>query len=246
MGINSSVNKDERLVQARLLVELLEAGREDEAAVALENLSKLREIELFQEIGKLTRDLHDALSNFHVDSRIVSFAENEIPDAQARLNHVIAMTEQSANKTLTAIEAALPLSEQLEKRAIGLKDRWDRFRSREMKVEEFRGLTVEIDEFLTWTERNATDIHKGLCDIMMAQDFQDLTGQIIRRVITMVHEVEGHLVRLIRVSGEKVAMQLPKDESKIKAEGPQIPGIGKAEVCAGQDDVDDLLSSLGF
>lgn len=246
MSTNSSVNRDERLAQARVLVELLEAGREDEAALALEKLSKLREIELFQEIGKLTRELHDALSNFHVDSHIATFAESEIPDAKARLNHVIAMTEQAANKTLTAIEAALPRSEQLEQRAIGLKGRWDRFRNRDMKVEEFRGLSVEIDEFLTWTEGNATEIHKGLCDIMMAQDFQDLTGQIIRRVISMVHEVEGHLVRLIRVSGEKVAVQLKKEEPNIKAEGPQIPGVGKTEVCAGQDDVDDLLSSLGF
>lgn len=240
-----NIDKDERFLQARVLLESLEGGREEEAAAALEKLAKLREIELFQEIGKLTRELHDALNNFHIDDRIASLTSSEIPDAKARLNHVINMTEQAADKTLTAIEEALPRSEQLEKRSLALKRDWDRFRSRDMKVEEFRGLSVEIDEFLSWTENNATQIHKGLHDIMMAQDFQDLTGQIIRRVITMVHEVEGHLVRLIRVSGGKVVQQ-QTEESRIKAEGPQIPGLGKTDVCAGQDDVDDLLSSLGF
>lgn len=243
------VNKDEYLKQARQLVETLEAGNDSEANKLLETLASTRDKSLFQEIGKLTRELHDALTNIQVDTRVAQITETEIPDAKARLNHVISMTEQAAHKTLNAVEETLPLSEQLERRSIVLKKQWDRFRNRNMKVEEFRGLSKEIDEFLDWTANNATLIHKGLSDVMLAQDFQDLTGQIIRRVINMVQEVEQHLVGLIKVSGSRVCSSpapVNVEAERIKAEGPQLPNNNRTDVCNGQDDVDALLSSLGF
>lgn len=86
-------------------------------------------------------------------------------------------------------------------------------------------------------------------EVMMAQDFQDLTGQIITRVIELVEEVEGNLVELVRLTGERIAtVPDQKDDraEEIKAEGPHVPGLGDSKVVNGQDDVDDLLSSLGF
>ena len=204
----------------------------------------------------MTRQLHDSLNNFAVDSRVQSLAESDIPDAKARLNHVIEMTESSANRTLNAVEDTLPIAEQLQSVADSLHEKWGRFRNKDMNVEEFRGMSNEIDEFLSVTRDNAGQIHTNLSDVMMAQEFQDLTGQILRRVITLVQEVEDNLVELIRLSGgEKVEVEpgMPASqdtkitEDILQGVGPQVPGVGdEGGAVSGQDEVDDLLSSLGF
>jgi chemotaxis protein CheZ len=244
----SAGDKDELLERAKTLVAELESGNVDSAKGMIDGLAGMRESELFQEVGKLTRDLHDTIKNFQIDSRITNLTETEIPDAKERLNHVITLTQEAADKTLGIVEETLPKTEQLEQRAAELKAQWDRFRSRDMKVEEFRGLSQEIDEFLAWTADNATDIHGGLSEVMMAQSFQDLTGQIIRRVINLVQDVEENLVDLIKITGTKmVESKKVEPDDKIAAEGPAVPGVKtKNETVGNQDEVDDLLSSLGF
>ena len=174
------------LDQARALVKELDSGNMPAAEGLIERLSHIREQSLFQELGKMTRQLHDSLNNFAMDARMQSLAESDIPDAKARLNHVIEMTEASANRTLNAVEDTLPIAEQLQSVAKTLHEKWGRFRNKDMNVEEFRGMSNEIDEFLSVTKENAGQIHNNLSDVMMAQEFQDLTGQILRRVITRV------------------------------------------------------------
>ena len=240
------------LDQARTLVTELEAGNENAAGGLIEELSRMREQTLFQELGKMTRQLHDSLSSFALDSRMQSMAESDIPDAKARLNHVINMTEESANRTLSAVEGTLPIAEQLQDQANILHEKWDRFRNKDMNVEEFRGMSQEIGDFLDLTTTHASQIHGNLSEVMMAQGFQDLTGQIIRRVITLVTEMEDNLVELIRLSGDAEAgMQNSGDaettEDMMQGIGPQVPGVSDdGGSVSGQDEVDDLLSSLGF
>jgi chemotaxis protein CheZ len=239
---------------ARELVSQLEAGNAPDAEKLIEELGRVREQTLFQELGKMTRQLHDALNGFAVDSRMHSLAESEIPDAKARLNHVIEMTEQSANRTLTAVEGTLPIAESLQHEANTLHEKWGRFRNKDMNVAEFRDMSNEIDGFLAVTKENADRIHSNLSEVMMAQGFQDLTGQIIRRVISLVQEVEENLVELIRLSGgveaqaQAVSDQRGGEEGGImRGVGPQVPGVDTGgESVSGQDEVDDLLSSLGF
>ena len=102
------------LDQARALVQELETGNIPAAEGLIERLSQIREQSLFQELGKMTRQLHDSLNSFAVDSRMQSLAESDIPDAKARLNHVIEMTETSANRTLNAVDDTLPIAAQLQ------------------------------------------------------------------------------------------------------------------------------------
>ena len=240
------------LDQARTLVTELEAGNDSAAGGLIEELSRMREQTLFQELGKMTRQLHDSLTSFAVDSRMQSMAESDIPDAKARLNHVINMTEESANRTLSAVEGTLPIAEQLQDQANILHEKWDRFRNKDMNVEEFRGMSQEIGDFLDVTTTRASQIHGNLSEVMMAQGFQDLTGQIIRRVITLVTEVEDNLVELIRLSGDAEAgIETSGDaettEDIMQGIGPQVPGVSDdGGSVSGQDEVDDLLSSLGF
>lgn len=234
---------------ARKLVELIEQGNESGALEALETLSAIRESSLFQELGKLTRDLHNTINGFQLDSKITAMTERDIPDAKERLNHVITMTEQAADTTLNAVEASLPISDELQARVAQLQEGWGRFRTRDMDVNEFRALSHDLDEFFKWLILKTPELHGNLSDILMAQGFQDLTGQIIRRVITLVQEVEESLVGLVRITGQKMQQVQPPEEKRgpdIAAAGPVVPGVAHGDVVSGQDDVDDLLSSLGF
>lgn len=254
--IQTEICSEHGLERARKLVECIEQGNADEAERVMEELSALRESQLFRELGKLTRDLHDSLVNFQVDPKVTELAQKGIPDAKERLNHVITMTEEAADKTLTAVEGSLVQFEELRNRATRLQTNWGRFRKRDMDLEEFRAMSAEIDDFFKWLEQKGVEINSSLSDIMLAQDFQDLTGQIIRRVIALVQDVEDGLVGLIRVTGEKVGRDVEDKGSQkqekqkagpdIEAAGPVVPGVEHGDVVSGQDEVDDLLSSLGF
>jgi len=234
---------------ARELVQEIESGNEQGAIQVLDDLTKMRESELFQEMGRLTRELHESIKNFTMSDRIAELTVEEIPDAKERLNHVITMTEEAANKTLTAVEKGLPLSGDIEKCANELHEKWQSFQNRDLSVEEFRGLVKELDGFFPVLSGNAKTLNGHMSEIMMAQDFQDLTGQIIRRVITLVHDGEESLVEMIRLSGGKALEEkkAERQDKDIKAEGTHVPGTNaSADIVEGQDDVDDLLSSLGF
>jgi len=244
-----SEEKKYYLTQARALVENIEQGNDSEVNSLIESISKFHESMLFQEVGKLTRQLHETLNNFHVDTRVEALTKNEIPDAKERLNYVIKMTEDSANRTLSAVEAGLPIAEELKDKSNILNKKWRRFRQREMPVEEFRELSNEIDSYLSWSVIQSEKIRENFSHILMAQDFQDLTGQVIRRVINLVQEMEGNLVDMVRISGQRMKKE-PLEEnvgSDSKLDGPRIPGCDShKDRLSSQDDVDDLLSSIGF
>ena len=228
----------------RLIVEM-RSGNEDQAAKILDELVRTREVSLFHELGKLTREFHDALANFRVDARVSDLAEKEIPDARERLNHVITMTQTAADRTMSAVEHSLPLVEDIANVAVNLRAQWQRFQKREMNAQEFRELAKSIDAFLGTTETKSVDLKAKLNEMLMAQDFQDLTGQIIKRVIKLVEDVEVNLVNLIKLSSQKM-VPLNSQHEPIKAEGPKVPGVITEGTVSGQDAVDDLLSSLGF
>ena len=93
---------------------------------------------------------------------------------------------------------------------------------------------------------HAGEIHNNLSEMTLAQGFQDLTGQVLRQVIGLVEEVENNLVKLVKVAGQSQQSGETKQVDPLKAEGPQINAKNKPNVVNNQDDVDDLLSSLGF
>lgn len=249
---NQSESTDDRLQVARNLVSALESGDESEVATLLDTLGAQHERSLFNELGRLTRQLHEALNSFRMDSRLSEITETDIPDAKERLSYVVTMTEQAANRTLNAIEDSMPRLSRISDRSGELAQSWERFRSRELDVQEFRELSRELSEFLGCAKEESVAVSAQLSEVMMAQDFQDLTGQVIRRVIDLVQEVEEGLVGLVRVAGERMARtteEIPtaaENKNDSHGYGPAVPGVDKADVVHGQDEVDDLLSSLGF
>ncbi|MCP4041190.1 MAG: protein phosphatase CheZ [Gammaproteobacteria bacterium] len=245
-------NNGEVLDAARRLVEQLEANNQEEVSNLISELTRHKESTMFKEIGLLTRQLHDALHGVRMDSGLANLAETDLPEAKERLNYVISMTEQAANKTLNAVEEALPISDAMEERALQLQAEWERFTRRELDAKEFRELSNKVQEFFASVVDDSGRVHAKLNDVLMAQDFQDLTGQVIRRVTDMVQEVEENLVELIRRSSMSTMEEEPEPEPEppkiktSKGEGPQMNAEARDDVVSGQDDVDDLLSSLGF
>jgi chemotaxis protein CheZ len=243
-----SMNKTVQLEAARALVTALELDNENAAEHQLAILTQSQESELFHEVGKLTRELHEAMNNFNLDSRLVDLTENDIPNTRERLNYVITTTEEAAHKTLSYIDQTLPLASELKLTAEKIDESWHRFRMREMNADEFRSLSKEIEVYLPEVKQHSEQIHANLSEMMLAQGFQDLTGQVIRQVIDLVEEVEDNLVRLVKIAGQHIENK-PKDNKDvdpIKAEGPQINASDNPNVVNDQDEVDDLLSSLGF
>ncbi len=238
--------KSDLLSLARDLVAALEKGEQSVADGLLDEIAGLRETQLFKEIGRLTRQLHDTMISFSVDSKITTLTEHDIPDAKERLQYVIAMTEQAADQTLTAVENLLPISQQLNEQANDLSGKWGRFLDREMPLDEFKAMTAEITQHFDQSIGGLTQVQSGLNDILMAQGFQDITGQIIRRVIDLVQELESSMVKLISISSRKVGGEAQGVHPELP--GPVVPGIDDREgdVATSQVDVDDLLSSLGF
>ncbi|MFQ6370339.1 protein phosphatase CheZ [Shewanella sp. YIC-542] len=235
------------LEQAQELVALLSAGQQQQADDLLRELCQPIQQELFAEVGKLTRQLHNALNDFQLDNRLVELANNDIPDAKERLSFVIDITEQAANKTMDAVEECLPLSDALTTSLANIKPTWDRLMRRNLPLNEFKTLCHDVQHFMGQTGADSRRLHELLNQILLAQDFQDLTGQMIRRVIDLVKEVESNLVSLLTMFGAQPNDGLiSNQENNIDAEGPIHNAGVRQDVVTGQDEVDDLLSSLGF
>ncbi len=246
MADSKSFPLEDRLVKARAVVAALEQGDEVEAERILDEMGRVRENQLFQEICRLTRQLHDALAAFSADAKLVDLTENHIPDARERLRYVITLTEQAAATTLNAVETVLPVVERLNARLGLLSDQWERFLRRKMPYQEFKALSQDISAFLERLREDMELLQQQLGEVMMAQSFQDLTGQIIRRVIDLVEQAEDSLIQLIRVSSKPARrVSTPAEPSGLAAGGPVVPSLDQTAV-TNQDEVDDLLSSLGF
>ncbi|MFN3579899.1 MAG: protein phosphatase CheZ [Pseudomonas sp.] len=242
---------------ARQLVDYLEKGQFGEAILVIHAINQARDRGLYHEVGQLTRALHNAIVNFQIDtSHALGDAADvsKISDASDRLDYVVQLTDKAANRTMDLVESSAPLVAGLAQEASSLRADWQRLQRREMEPGEFRDLYRRVGEFLDKTESSSSEISAHLNDILIAQDYQDLTGQVIKRVTTLVHDVEESLVNLVRMAGHvdrMAGIEHGKNDAETKkistkGEGPQIHADKREDVVSGQDEVDDLLSSLGF
>ncbi|TMO80873.1 protein phosphatase [Pseudoalteromonas sp. S3776] len=245
------------LEQARQLVVFLENGEQDKADQLILDTASQEQSQLFAEVGKLTRQLHEALKSFELDTRLTDLTTDAIPDAKKRLNYVMEMTENAANKTMDAVEASLPIAQQLADEIAHIKPTWDRLMNREIELGEFKTLCHSIDKFMNSSHHKTDELQTLMTNVLMAQDFQDLTGQVIRRVIELVREVEESLIHLLTAFAaqddstveskeQQETEELVAAQTLAGPEGPIIDKESRSDVVSDQDEVDDLLSSLGF
>ena len=240
------------LSQAKALVAHLEAQEISAANEIIESVINPQENEtgMFEQVGELTRELHDSLVSFQNDTRLIDMTGYELPDAQERLNYVIEMTDKAANKTMDAVDACLPIADKLIVDLEAVMPNWQKLMARDLALGEFKALCHLLDSMIKESTTNALSLRTSLTDILMAQDFQDLTGQMIRRVIDLVQEIESKLVGILTVCSSDKDKEKSENQNNIKktteAEGPILNAEERDDVVNGQDDVDDLLSSLGF
>ncbi|BDB26265.1 protein phosphatase CheZ [Cupriavidus sp. TA19] len=200
--------------------------------------------QLILRIGNLTRMLRDNMRELGLDKEIERAAQ-AIPDARDRLNYIAAMTEQAAERTLNAVELAQPIQSGIEQQAETLDKRWEAWFEKPVELADARSLVLDTRAFLTDVPAQARATNSHLLDIMMAQDFQDLTGQVIKKMMDMIRTLEQELLQVLidNVPSERrVEVQAPSTLMN----GPQVNPEGKADVVSDQAQVDDLLASLGF
>jgi len=237
------------------LTEALRTEDETGFFAAVDHIVHMREPGMFKELRQLTGDLQQALERFSVESRLQDIAANEIPDARARLVHVINMTDEAAHRTLDLVEQSGPLAERISRDAGTLMESVESYRTQTHGAPGFEGVVQSIDaflplfkafeKFLPAARSDSELIRRNLADVLLAQGYQDLTGQIIRSVMKLVEELEAALANLARLSGD-VVEHATMGENASAGQGPAVPGVSKGEIASGQTDVDALLSGLGM
>ena len=233
--------------KSELLLDTLASGDVGTALRELLDINDARNESLYQQIGKITRGLHDAITHMELGVN-----ETDDRDVQARVAYVIQLTQDAANKTMDLADEATPVAAELGSESTQLRTEWKKLASRELNAGDFRTLYKRIDDFLAYSEEKSNQLHGNLTDIIVAQGYQDLSGQILHKIMNMLETTESDLVSLLAISGQMETFsgvspqesEEDKDDAKdIVAEGP-LPDV--ASTLKSQDEVDDLLSSLGF
>lgn len=214
--------RTELLERLRELVGLLEAGDEAAFGPRFNTLIQSREQELFANVARLTRDLHEAVRELRFDDRISELAGRDIPEACSRLDYVVKVTEASAHRTLDLVEQCQKLTQDLALAA-----------QAPASADQTRAQVGDI----------AAQLRGRLSQLAQAQEYQDLAGQVIKRVTQLIKSVERALLELLRASGGAVSAR-PAEAPLHGLHGPAIEGITPDAVS--QDDADSLLAELGF
>ncbi|CAG0952787.1 Protein phosphatase CheZ [Planctomycetaceae bacterium] len=193
-------------------------------------------------IGRMTRVLHDSLHELGYDKSLER-AASASPDARDRLNSIATLTEQAAERVLNATDAAQPVVERMEVESQRLAREWQKLFDKQLDVEQFKNLATQTHAFLSDMPKQTKVTNAYLMEIMMAQDFQDLTGQVIKKIVDVTRQMEQQLVELLVENPPSTASP---DAYAGLLNGPVVNAAGRTDVVTSQDQVDDLLESMGF
>lgn len=198
---------------------------------------------VFNRIGHMARELHDTLRQLGYDN-LLEKTVSALPDAKDRLAYVANLTEQAACRVLNATDIAVPLVDEMESSARDLGLKWDKVFANEMTTADFKSLAEETRLYLKdQLPQKTRATHAQLNEIMMAQDFQDLTGQVIKKIVSLAQDLENGLMNVLI---EVLPDAKRTEEVTSLMNGPVIKAEGRTDVVVNQEQVDDLLDSLGF
>jgi len=198
--------------------------------------------EMIKRIGKMTRKLHDSLKELGYD-KVIEDAVGTMPDTRDRLAYISTLTKQAAERVLNATEIARPIQDKLEAEASGLSQGWAKMLGNQLTVEDFKALVERTRAYLDEVPKQTRATNAQLTDIMMAQDFQDLTGQVIKKVTEAAQNIEGQMLQLLL---EHAPPEKRLETGSGLLNGPVINAQGRNDIVTDQAQVDDLLESLGF
>ncbi|APW41582.1 protein phosphatase CheZ [Rhodoferax saidenbachensis] len=198
-------------------------------------------VQIHQQLGALTRQLHDSLNGLGLADKVKDWA-GELPDAKSRLSYIARLTGQAAEKVLNQVDQAKAQHDHIaaETRRIGALITKD-------PVAAVAG--GHVMNFITDVEQASQKVDGYLTEIMMAQDFHDLTGQVIAKVVNLAATIEEQLVLMLLQTAppEAAAKAAAPAAAYVPAlAGPVVAGQAHTDVVTDQSQVDDLLASLGF
>ncbi|WP_445944841.1 protein phosphatase CheZ [Roseateles sp. PN1] len=211
--------------------------------IQLDELSKLHQgtdpltvsPEVFQQIGSITRVLHDTMQQLGVMPKL-QIATDGLPDARSRLSYIATKTAEAANKVLNSVDQAKADHAYITAATNAM--------AAAIVADPVKAVASgAILNFVKEVEARTANIDGHLTDIMMSQDFHDLTGQVVAKVVTLANDLEDSLVKLL------VSVVPPEQREKVDPsilQGPVVNPEGRTDVVANQGEVDDLLASLGF
>jgi chemotaxis protein CheZ len=232
----SAPTRAERLSIVRRLLEAVESGDADSERSIVELLGRTQFSELYRELDRIASEMQAALSDVPVNEELARLAHRELPSARLRLNQVIDLTEEAAHQTLAAVEEALPVAHRMATSATEALAEWP--------AETASGNALRhVHDVLEAVSADAALLRARLSDVMLAQSYQDLTGQIMRPVVRLVSELADTLTQSL---GTDATSRSATEERSSKGSGPAVPGLNSGETVSGQQDVDDLMSSLGL
>jgi chemotaxis protein CheZ len=191
--------------------------------------------DMFRKLGGITRQLHDALKELGYADKLQGTVE-QLPDAQSRLSYIARLTGEAAEKVLSQVEEGKRDQEQITQRGRDLAD----------TIKRVPALAKAMPELMEWSNdvvRLSEQADARLTEIMMAQDFHDLTGQVIKRVVDLAGTIEDQLLALLL---ESAPSGQPGQDKAFELAGPVVSAEGRTDVVTDQKQVDDLLASLGF
>ena len=195
---------------------------------------------MFERLGGIVRLLHDSLRELGYDKALTE-ASTQINDAQDRLEYVATLTEQAANKVLNTLDEGMPAQDVLSKQSKDMENRWADLFAGKLSLDQFKQLAGDAQAFAVAVSA-ATESEKArLLEIMMAQDFQDITGQLIKKVVNITKTVEHELATLLRDNAPPAVREKIAQKEVSLMQGPSAPAVA-----LNQDNVDDLLADLGF
>jgi chemotaxis protein CheZ len=208
--------------------------------VALAGFDGARNSEVTLRVRLVASGLQSALDRFRVDSKLIDLAQHQVPDARHRLAHVLRLTDDAAHRTMDLVEQCCPLADRLAHEA-------ERLIGMQATDESSPPLQLQITEFLKRTGTSMAAVRANLAEVLLTQGYQDLSGQIIRGVMTLVDELEQALGDLVRIVGaDQDDCERPSGAHSTRGHGPVVPGINYGVAVGGQQDVDALLSDLGM
>lgn len=216
----------------RLLNQAFAAGDDTGFEHALQELNAIRRPDLATGMQRVSQLLLGALTRFRSESRIATLATKDVPGARLRLDHVLHITADAANRTIDIIERLGPLTEATARDAAQLAGSLDPSHA-------------GVVGFLAGVQDYAGQVRRDLTEVLLAQGFQDLTGQILCSVRTLVDEIESILQELAASAGVNLSLATCDGAAGTLPQGPSIPGL-TAQAVTDQDDVDDLIARLGI
>ncbi len=197
--------------------------------------------QLLTRIGQLTRLMLESMRELGLDKGIARAAE-AIPDARDRLNYVAKMTERAAERALNAVDLAQPIQDKLSVQASELSQRWNTWSATGAALGDAAQLVSDTRSYLSEVPLQTQATSAQLMEIMMAQDFQDLTGQVIKKMMDLIKEMETQLLQLLV---DNTPEEKRQEVGGGLLNGPRIKA-GAPDTLDDQAQVDDLLASLGF